>query len=368
MLPSKSSIVSWPLPPEDEPPSPRPHTPLSPERVLSGNATPEFQTPGSGRSGSQPVSAAGSCNKSDTNARFLSAGSLTGAFSCCSSVSGVISQLESLQWDEQDLSDYRFDELDQLEQQEIHDQTIIENNPASTSIMPHSSATGSAVDPLIAIELACETYEEEYADYQAEDFPVDVLRRRLEKSDRLRDELRATIARVPTELEASLKTRFEAARRGFGIFTRNAITILKNAENRVAGHTGLGSHVSHLPPGATNTVSVNAPPPPPTGAVAKTPLVRNNSTAILKQINTLLADTELLNTDPQDEREYRTFKVKVAAVLEQVMSIIKGCPGLQILWLGMPCGAASRARGIICPGSPPLARSDAQPRSAPACW
>ena len=47
--------------------------------------------------------------------------------------------------------------------------------------------------------------------------------------------------------------------------------------------------------------------------------------------------------------------------LEQIRCLLDGSPELQLVWLGVPCGTASRARDIPGPNLPPPLRSAAEP-------
>ena len=344
----------WPRE-EDEPDSPRSYTPVPPaggahqcaadglprSRAASLSA-PRAETDATSRAGT----GAATRSRSSTTERFLSVGSLTRTESRDTLPPPDVSagtSVTSLEWDysfnEQDLVNFDADQdIEKLvnfydpagsfssEGTVIQNNSVIQRLTEPGNVManfPEAEAEAAA-----ALETACLVYEMDFHQTDPGEFPLDILREKWVEVDAYKKTLNVLGPKLPAEAaDQDFKARIQSARRGFMDFSRAALKILKDAENKKAeaderaAAAAAARPADPPPPPAATPHTPAVPPPPPAGVLAKAPLVKDNAAAVARQLTNVLADLAELSVVPDDEREYRTFTVRLSATLGQITSL-----------------------------------------------
>ena len=348
----------WPIV-DEEPPPPRPHTPVpplhsrpsTPGSITSGHeddfATPtpsprSSTAPPIGRARSSSLASTRQRAGTDTDARLLSADSPARSEGFIPT-GGQISRdpsADSLEWDDSAHAapvtnrgapvlnpSLLAASLDELAKQYDPGSLTIRGREAQQSTVANfkalSMATAGGVNAktaeecIAALETAVRVYEDDIEGLQPEHFPKDILRQKWAEADSYKKAINVFEPRVLKEpagvYTAELKQQVLAARRGFNAFCKAGMIALKQYDDATP------------PPPAGATATPSAPgglqPPPAVALGGRQAVVRDTVSVITAQIESLVTTLEEMNASPCDEREFRTFTAKTTAVFDQVASL-----------------------------------------------
>ena len=328
------------FPPADEPPSPRPYTPVPrPESRQSEEsfATPTRQdarSPSTTSEHAEVVTDGRARHGTDTDARFLSTGSPARTGGQLSDDAGLQEQLsgESLDWDDSDLApgpargappdvNAASDSLSDLLR--LYDPACGQGDVSldapypDFTAMAHGADAKTAEECVHALDTATRVFEDDFIDLTPSDFPPDILRVKYNEAEsykRAINVLEPRLAGAPAAVySAELKASVNQARRGFSSFAREAVKVLKDHEE-IQGQTG------QRQPNNVGLVAGAATAAPALSS-ARLTAVTEAVTLVNTQIESMIETVRELNVSPSDERDYRTFSARAAAAFEQIASL-----------------------------------------------
>ena len=344
----------WPPAIIDEPPSPRPHTPVpTPRRARSRQSSLEedFTTPG--RADSPPVTGRARAESldtrrriaTDTDARILSGASPArsegGTPPTTADRTSTHPSADSLVWDDfadqQSTAAHGAVDAGQLAAAlnrlaERHDPAAVSlfseysdtcsEQSLNTTMAPTQGADGKTVEEcLAALETAARVFEDDLQGLAARDFPADQLRLKWAESDGYKKAINIFEPRLAREPAGTypddLKERVLAARRGFSAFCRDGTVALKEHENMAAI---AGARPQPQVPSAQLGAPANNQPPIAASAARQT-VVTDTVNTVCDQLEAMVTTVRELNVRPADERIYRTFTARATAVFDQIASL-----------------------------------------------
>ena len=347
--------VGWPVI-EDEPPSPRPHTPVpasstagsrpgTPDSTTSGRESVEedFTTPTPSPQESALAKRRPRAG-TDTDARLLSAESP--ARSTSSNPLSVRTNsrdpsADSLEWDNSAHSApvlglgaapsaaelaqtaarrlrERFDPGELTRHGKEAQRAAVANYKAVTMAAAGGIEARSVEDCLAALGTAVRVYEDDFEGLQPSQFPQDILRQKWAEADSYKKAINVFEPRVAKEpaavYTAELKGQVAAARRGFVQFCRAGMAALKEYDDNRRPDEPAPRPDAAAAAGGTRPTAA-AP------SEERVTVVRDTVTVITGQLESLVQTLEELNVSPANERQFRTFTANCTTAFDQVASL-----------------------------------------------
>ena len=172
----------------------------------------------------------------------------------------------------------------------------------------------------MAVMTAVSAWADDYEDLDVNDVPICMMKQKIEEIDELKKVLqshepRLLLAGLPT-YPNELKEQVKGARKGLSLLSRNLMKALAAYEelNRAAA---LNPAAPTAPPAPPADGAISAAPAAAPSAAIKTPIVQDNLSLVIAQVDSMIEAMDELRDEPSDEREYRLYISRSAAAFRQ---------------------------------------------------